>query len=307
MTQIAIIGTGAIGGYYGGLLQRAGCDVHFLLNRDYEQVREHGLRVDSVNGDFTLPNVKAYHDVHNMPVCDLVIVALKTTANHLLPNLLPPVIAPDGAVLMLQNGLGPDDDAAAVVGEARVMSGLCFICSSKIAPGHIQHLDYGLITLGDYRADGQPAGLTPRLEQVGALLESAGIPIRLEPDLLLARWKKLVWNIPYNGLSVVHNRLTSELMQHPETCALCRTLMDEVAAASAACARPIEPAFIEKMLADTEAMTPYAPSMKIDYDRGRPLEIEAIYERPLRAARAADVSMPETEKLLGQLRKKQTV
>jgi 2-dehydropantoate 2-reductase len=180
---------------------------------------------------------------------------------------------------------------------------LCFLCSNKIAPGHIRHLDYGLITLGEYRENGQSGGITPRLKQLGFMLEDAGIPINLIDDLPLARWKKLIWNIPFNGLSVVHNTLTNQLLENPSIRARCKKLMEEVATASAACARPIEPAFLEKMMADTEKMKPYAPSMKLDFDRGRPLEIESIYGNPLRAAKAAGITMPETEKLYQQLLK----
>ncbi|QHI70006.1 putative 2-dehydropantoate 2-reductase [Tichowtungia aerotolerans] len=300
--SIAVIGTGAIGGYYGGLLQRSGQNVHFLLHSDYEHVREHGLRIDSKNGDFTLPQVNAWRTAADMPMCDLVLVALKTTANQILPEILPHVVHEHSTVLVLQNGLGSDDDVASVIGAERVIGGLCFICSGKVGPGHIHHQDFGMITLGEYRADGSAAGLTPRLKALGALLESAGIPIRMEEDLLLARWKKLVWNIPFNGLSVVKNCLTDTLMSDPETRALCRRLMEEVAAGSVACARPVETAFIDQMLDYTGSMTPYAPSMKLDYDHGRPLELEAIYGNPLRAARAAGVEMPETQKLYDQLR-----
>jgi len=298
---IAVIGTGAVGGYYGGLLQRAGNEVHFLLHSDVEHVREHGLRIDSTDGNFTLPQVNAYHDAEKMPTCDLVIVALKTTANHILKDILPHVVHDSSTVLVLQNGLGSDDEVAAIVGAERVTGGLCFICSSKIGPGHIHHQDFGLITLGEYRADGSAAGITPRLEALGALLESAGIKISLEKDLLAARWKKLVWNIPFNGLSVVQNCLTDVLVSDPQNRALCLRLMEEVAAGSAACARPIDPAFIDQMIDYTESMTPYAPSMKLDFDSGRPLELEAIYGHPLRAARAAGVCMPETQKIYEEL------
>jgi 2-dehydropantoate 2-reductase len=99
--------------------------------------------------------------------------------------------------------------------------------------------------------------------------------------------------------------LTDELVKNPENRALCRRLMDEVAAASAVCARPIEPAFIEKMLEHTEKMVPYAPSMKLDFDRGNPMEVESIYGNPVRAAKAAGVAMPETETLYRQLRELQ--
>lgn len=301
--HFAIIGTGAVGGYYGALLQQAGFDTHFLLHSDYDHVHQHGLIVESPNGNTHLPKIKAYNNPKKMPRCDVVVVALKTTANHLLPDILPHIVKDDGIVLTLQNGLGSEEQVADIVGADRVIGGLCFLCSSKIAPGHIRHLDYGLITLGEYRADGLPDGITPRLEQLGADMQSAGISIQLIEDLLLARWKKLVWNIPFNGLSVVRNSMTDVLVKDPETRALCETLMSEVATGSAACARPIELAFIERMMMDTEKMAPYATSMKLDFDRGKPMEIESIYGNPLRAAKTKGIAMPETEKLYHQLLK----
>jgi 2-dehydropantoate 2-reductase len=299
--RLAIIGTGAVGGYYGSLLQRAGFDVHFLLNSDYEYVQENGLKIDSLHGGFHLSNVQAYRNAADMPRCDCIVVALKTTANRVLSDVLPHLLREDSMVVTLQNGLGSEEEIARIAGKHRVIGGLCFLCSNKIGPGHIRHLDYGLITLGEYREDHAPGGITPRLTRLADDWESAGIAIRLIEDLPLGRWKKLVWNIPFNGLSVLHNTLTDKLISNPETRALCSALMQEVADASAACARPIEPAFIEKMITDTESMRPYAPSMKLDYDRGKPMEIGSIYENPLRAAQKAGVSMPETEKLYRQL------
>lgn len=296
--HIAIIGTGAVGGYYGGLLQQAGATVHFLLHSDYGHVRQHGLRIESPNGNFQLPDVHAYNAAETMPRCDVVIVALKTTANPILKNILPNVLKDDGFVLTLQNGLGSEEEIETIVGAERVIGGLCFLCANKIAPGHILHLDYGLITLGEYRADGQPGGITPRLKELGDDMQSAGIEIQLIDDLPLARWKKLVWNIPFNGLSVVRDSLTDVLVREPETRALCKTLMNEVAAASV---RLIEPAFINKMILHTEKMAPYAPSMKLDFDQGNPMEIESIYGNPLRSAKVRGITMPETEKLYHQL------
>lgn len=299
--QFSIVGTGAVGGFYGSLLQRAGFDVHFLLNRDYAHVRTNGLRIDSTLGNFELPEVNAYSDPKKMPRCDVAIVALKTTANNALKNILPHLLKDDGVVITLQNGLGSEAEIADIVGGERVLGGLCFLCSNKIGPGHIHHLDYGLITLGEYRSDGQPGGITPRLESIAAQLQSAGISIQTVEDLAQARWKKLIWNIPFNGLSVVRNEYTDQLIKNPETRALCQTLMNETAEAAAACSRPIETEFIQKMIRDTEKMEPYAPSMKLDFDRGNAMEVEAIYGNPIRAAESVGVSMPETRKLYQQL------
>lgn len=300
--RYAILGTGALGGYYGACLQRVGLEVHFLLHRDYQHVREQGLVIESPDGDFTLPDVNAYDDVAQMPACDVVIVALKTTQNHRLPDMLPPVVKDDGVVLVLQNGLGIEQEVAQLVGSKRVMGGLCFLCSNKVGPGHIHHLDYKQITLGEYLPDYQPGGLTQRMRQIADDFERAGIPITLAEDLLLARWQKLVWNIPYNGLSVVLDATTNELMVDNSTRSLVEQLMREVLAGAAATGRKISDRFIQTMLDYTEKMTPYRTSMKIDYDERRPLEVEAIVGNPLRVATAAGTDLPLISMLYRQLK-----
>ncbi|MCT7956169.1 putative 2-dehydropantoate 2-reductase [Laspinema palackyanum] len=297
----AIIGTGAIGGFYGAKLQQAGFEVHFLLHSDYQFVQQRGLRVDSVWGDFTLDSLNVYNEVHQMPPCDVVIVALKTTRNSLLTTLLPPVLKESGAVLMLQNGLGNEEAIAPIVAPAHILGGLCFICSNKVGKGHIHHLDYGAITLGEYAPDYQPLGITPTLQDIATDFETAGIPTQFAEDLLLARWKKLIWNIPYNGLSVVLNARTDEIMGNEYTRLLSEQLMREVAAIAAAYNRKIPESFIQKMLDHTAQMKPYITSMKLDYEHRRPLEVESIVGNPLQAAIAKQIPVPKIAMLYAQL------
>lgn len=297
---VAIIGTGAVGGYYGARLQQSGIKVHFLLHHDYQEVQRNGLRVDSPNGNFVLPSVHAYHQAADLPRCDWIVIALKTTANSLLKSILTDRLTPNGFVLTLQNGLGSEESIASIVGKDRVMGGLCFLCANKIGPGRIHHLDYGSITLGEYRDDETTGNITPRIETVAATFRKAGIPIETTNDLALARWKKLVWNIPFNGLSVLHHAQTDRLVGDPKIRMHCERLMQEVANASI---RPIENNFLVKMMAQTMTMKPYAPSMKLDYDRGNPMELESIYGNPIRSAQQRGIAMPETEALYQQLRR----
>jgi 2-dehydropantoate 2-reductase len=298
----AILGTGALGGYYGACLQRVGLDVHFLLHSDYQHVRKQGLVVESPNGDFTLPQVNAYGAVAKMPPCDVVVVALKTTQNHLLPEMLSPVVKEDGVVLVLQNGIGIEEEVAQIIGPKQVMGGLCYLCSNKVGSGHIRHIDYGEITLGEYTSSYQLGGITERMRQIAADFERAGISIKLVEDLLLARWQKLVWNIPYNGLSVVLDATTEELMADKYARSLVEQLMAEVVAGAAATDRIIGDRFIQQLLDYTEKMTPYRTSMKIDYDEARPLEVEAIIGNPLRVATAAGANLPLMGMLYQQLK-----
>ena len=298
----AILGTGALGGYYGACLQRAGYDVHFLLHRDYDRVKEHGLVIESPDDNFNLPRVHAYNSAATMPKCDVVVVALKTTQNHLLPQLLPPVVKDNGVVLVLQNGLGIEQEVAQIVGNSRVMGGLCLLCANKVGAGHIRHLDYKEIKLGEYNPNYQPGGVSERMRIIGADFEKAGIPIKLSEDLLLARWQKLVWNIPYNGLSVILNATTSALMADANTLALVKDLMDEVVTGAKMCDRIISESFVAEMLDHTAKMKPYRTSMKIDYDEKRTLEVEAIFGNPLRMVQETGTQLPRIATLYQQLK-----
>jgi len=294
----AIIGTGALGGFYGARLQRAGCELHFLLHSDYEHVRQHGLVCDSKDGDFTLPKVNAYADTRDMPQCDVACVCLKTTHNHLLPQLLPPVVKDNGVVLVMQNGLGIEEQVAGIVGPQRVIGGLCFLCSNKIGPGHIRHLDYGHVGLGEFAA----RGVSERMRGIGDDLQRAGVQVQLAEDLAVARWEKLVWNIPYNGYSVVLDATTEELMTNPHTRQLVEDIMREVVTGARACGVAVADEVVSKLLAYTDKMIPYRTSMKIDHDEGQPMEVEAIFGNPLRAVQQAGAKSPRLEQLYRQLK-----
>lgn len=298
----AILGTGALGGFYGARLQQAGVEVHFLLNRDYQHVRDYGLVIESSDGDFVLSQIHAYSNVKDMPRCDVVVITLKTTQNDLLPQMLPAVIKEDGVVLVLQNGLGIEEQVAQIVGPERVLGGLCFVCANKAGPGHIRQWDYSSIFLAEYISGYNPCEITWRMREIADDFQRAGIPIELGEDLLLARWRKLVWNIPFNGLSVVLDATTDELMTDRYARSLVEQLMGEVAVAARSCDRLITDRFIHKMLQDTAKMKPYRTSMKIDYEERRPLEVEAILGNPLRVAQQAGANLPMIAMLYQQLK-----
>jgi 2-dehydropantoate 2-reductase len=308
--RYAMVGTGAIGGYYGACLQRGGAEVHFLLHSDYDQVVQRGLTVESGAGNFALPAVRAHRSTATMPPVDVVLIALKTTQNQLLPNLLAPVLGPKTAVLTLQNGFAIEDDLAPWVGDRPLLGGLCFICANKVGPGTIRHIDYGTLLLGQHRRDRQPAGVSPLLRAIAADFEAGQVPVELTDDLRLARWRKLVWNIPFNGLSVILNATTDAMMADPDIRQLAEQLMAEVIEASQRDGEALSPGqgrhlsaeLIPQMLAHTEQMRPYRTSMKLDFDAGRPLEVEAIYGNSLRAAQAAGAAVPKIDMLYRQLK-----
>jgi 2-dehydropantoate 2-reductase len=297
----AIVGAGALGGFYGARLQQAGAEVHFLMRAHADLVRARGFVVESKDGDFTLTEVRAYESAATMPRCDVVVVALKATQNDVLPEILPHLVKEDGVVLVMQNGLGGEEACAAIVGKDLIMGGLCFLCSHKVGPGHIRHLDYGYVELGEWAADGAPRGVTDRMAAIRDDFERAGIRVEMSDDLLLSRWKKLVWNIPYNGLSVILHARTDQLMAHPAARELVESIMREVVADARACGKIIPESHIGRMLDNTRKMKPYATSMMLDYQNRQPMEIEAIFGNPLRAALRAGADSPRLEVLYRQL------
>jgi len=302
MRSYTVVGLGAIGGYYGARLHQAGHPVRFLARSDADHVREHGLRVDSIDGDAVL-DVEVYADPALVPPSDVVIVAVKTTATAGVLDLLAPLVAPGGTVLVMQNGLGVDAlVAAAVPDDVAVVGVMCFMCCNKVGPGHIRHLDQGAVAMGEHRPGGTAAGVTPAVDAAVADLAGAGVTATALADVETGRWKKLVWNMAFNGLSVTADAQTDEMVEDPELRARAIEIMAEVVAGADAAGHGFDPAFVEEMVATTEAMTPYKPSMKLDFEAGRALELDAIYAAPIAAARAAGVDMPASAALLAELR-----
>ena len=295
--RYAVIGTGAIGGYYGGQLMRAGNEVNFLLHTDFEYVKENGLQIDSCNGSFHLDNVNAYRSTADMPEVDVVLVCLKSTREHLLKEMLPPLIKNSPLVVLIQNGIGLEDDLQAAFPELQIAAGLAFICSGKVGPGHIDHQCYGSINIGNFSCHDESL-MTHFVEE----LRAAGIEAN-PVEYLEARWKKAVWNMPFNGMTVALNTTTDKLLENPSTRQLIRDQMMEVVGASKALGvKGIDETFVEKMIQMTDEMTPYKPSMKLDYDFHRPMEIDYLYTKGIHQAKEAGYTMHKLEMLEQELR-----
>jgi 2-dehydropantoate 2-reductase len=249
---IAVIGAGAVGAYYGGRLAQHGHHVHFLLRSDYPAVRKYGWTVQSCHGDFKLPpdSFIAYNTPAEMPRADLVIVTLKTTSNDQYHPLISPLIKDTTAILTLQNGLGNEARLAELFGQHRVMGGMAFVCINRIEPAVIHHIAEGQITLGEW---GRPAAA--RIKQIAAMFESARVPTRIVDDLAYGRWEKLIWNIPFNGLSATLDQTTDLLLATPEGEELVRALMQEViTAAKAADNVTLPPSLIQAKIDQTKGM-----------------------------------------------------
>ncbi len=312
--KIGIIGCGAVGGYYGAMLCRAGVEVHCLLRSDLEPVRANGLRITSPAGDFTV-HPHGHDSPGAMGECDLILVALKTTANHRLEELVSPLVGPHSAILCLQNGLGNCEQLAALFGAENILGGLCFVCINRTAPGAIEHLAFGKIIMGEHTRP--PA---ERTHALAALFKNAGVPCSVADNLEHGLWEKLVWNIPFNGLGVAAaagwealqggpianppgapwptDRLLADRLGEEWV----RGVMLEIIAAANAKGLELKPELAETMIERTRAMGAYRASTLIDFESGRLMEIESMFLEPLRQAQATGVPVPRLEALCVVLR-----
>jgi len=247
-----------------------------------------------------LDHVAAFATAAEIGPVDLVIVTLKTTANASLPVLLPPLLGPRTAVITLQNGLGNEELIASLVGAERVLGGLCYIGVTRESPGAIVgYHTPGRMTLGEF---GRPAG--EQVHAVAGLFSGVGVNTRVLDRLAEARWQKLIWNIPFNGLAVARGGLTTDrLLADPLITAEVRPLMDEVAAAARHFGYDVSESFIQSQIDVTPTMGAYAPSSLVDFLAGRAVEVEAIWGEPLRRAQAAGLAMPRLAALYRDLRK----
>ncbi|MFI5380194.1 MAG: 2-dehydropantoate 2-reductase, partial [Tepidisphaerales bacterium] len=292
--RIAVVGSGAVGTYYGARLADHGHDVHFLLRSDYATVVKQGWSIQSCLGDFVLrpDQINVYDNVMRMPKADLVLVCLKTVSNDQFEPLIGPLLHPGTLILTLQNGLGNEEQLAGLFGRRRVLGGMAFVCLNRIGPGRVQHIDQGWIQIGDFSG-----GLTPRINAIGELFNTSGVQCSVLENLMLGRWDKLVWNVPFNGLGAALDLTTDKLIGTEAGLEMVTGLMREVVAAAAAQGLVLRETTIERKLNHTRTMGAYKTSMQIDRHERRPMELESILGEPLRAARRAGIAVPQMEAL----------
>ncbi len=301
--SIAIVGSGAIGLYYGGRLAQAGEDVRFLLRSDFDAISKDGLKVESSAGDFDLDKVQAYRSSEEIGPVDLVIVCWKATANDQLANVLPPLLHDKTQLLTLQNGLGNCEKIAEIVGADRVLGGLCFVCINRLSPGLISHTAGGKIAVGAFSE-----GESGRAEEIARRFKAANIPAEAVDYLGRAQWEKLIWNVPFNGLAVAEGGVTTDvLLDDPKIEDEIREIMNEVVDAANAQGLGVDRKLVEWNIDRTKPMDAYRPSTMIDFVEGRELELGPIWEEPLRRAKEAGVETPAMEKLLERIKAQVTL
>lgn len=297
--KILVMGTGAVGSFYGGRLAYVGHDVTFVARgENLHALRQNGLTVKSIRGAFRLASVRATDQPERGGTYDLVLVCVKSYDTEEAARLIRPAVGPDTIALSLQNGVENEELLAREVGPAQVMGGMVYIGAELVRPGVVTHSAAGHIVFGE--RDGQR---TPRAERLERMLRDAGIQAQLSPHITAVLWDKLVWNAALNALTTLTRSTVGEVLAHPLTRALVRHTMLEVIAVAQAQGLDVKESRADEHIAGSEQppLSTFVTSMSQDLARGKRLEYDALNGAVVRYGERLGVPVPINQTLYGLL------
>lgn len=300
--DILVIGAGAIGSFYGAILKRAGCTVSVVLRSDYDAVKADGFRFTSPLGELSWTPDQVYQP-GDTPVRhpDYVLLCVKVLPGVDRAELVRPWLGEHTGLVLIENGLDIERELADAFPRNPLVSCLAFIAVSRTGPGTVNHQAYGQLVMGNF-----PKGFDHHCERLAGLFRDGGIDINGTDAVVGERWRKCVWNTPFNPLSVLANGAdTLTMLDAPGGEALIRTLMEEVIAVAQADGYPMPDGIIEKNLSGTRAMGAYKNSMALDYLNDRPIELDAILGNVVAIADRLNVPVPHLRTVLVTLRIRQ--
>ncbi|EMY78819.1 2-dehydropantoate 2-reductase [Leptospira weilii serovar Ranarum str. ICFT] len=302
MFRILVLGTGAIAGLYAGKLAQAGCKVDFWARKNSSELESNGFQIESRSwGNFRYQANRIFETVpKNLNEYDLVLNCLKCLPAIRLEAILGKSIPNDLPILLLQNGIGIEEPVSSLYPNNEILSGLAFVCANRLGVGKILHLDYGELTIGSWNRN--PSSLC---EKLVALWNTVGVPTTATETIRQARWKKLMWNAPFNPISVLSGgKNTSEILEEPASRLLVIEIMKEVQKLSKLDGAEVPETQIETLIRMTEVMKPYKTSMLLDFEAGRPLESEAILGNAIKIGEINGLEIPYIQTLYSLLKLK---
>lgn len=295
----ALVGPGALGLYYGGLLAANGYILHVMARSDAEALKAQGIVISYIKPETgELINETAVRpesvitDLDIRGSADIVLIAAKSTVNEQLVGALRKFVEPGRTIILsLQNGMGNAEFYAKNFPENPILSGLCFVCVNRVAPGVVENYHPGRVEIGSLGDR-----WTDQAKQAVAAFEASGVNTRFAQSLDAALWRKLCWNVPFNGLSIAGGGITcDQILAGAQFRERAHRLMLEVQAIARHFGHHIEDSFLDAQFAITKKMGAYQPSSLIDYLENRPVEVDGIWGEPLRRGLAEGVDLPEMQ------------
>ena len=292
-TKVLVIGAGAIGGFYGALLAKAGAEVAVVCRSDYDHVKQQAFIIESHTlGSWTFtPSHVLKSAAEYQGAADYILLCTKVIPSVDRVALIRPAVAANTAIVFIQNGVEIEQEIVDAFPDNEVISGLAYICSHKTKPGKIVHQAYGRLALGAL-----PDSVSHKTAKLCELFEHAGIECNTTENIVTERWTKCVWNAPFNPLSVLSGGLsTLDILKSQE--AFVRCIMQEICLIAETVGHRLPDNIIDVNIAITYSILPYKTSMLLDYENGRLMETEVILGNALRAGKRAGLNIPYLESI----------
>jgi 2-dehydropantoate 2-reductase len=297
--KLAVMGSGAIGGYIGARLAAVGAEVTFVARGAHlAAIRAHGLSVQSPLGDLRIAPAAATDAPATVGVVDLVLLGTKLYDVEAAAATLAPMVGPETAIVCLQNGIDAGEIVARRYGPRQVMGAVVMINGEITAPGVIRHNALNRLTVGEL--DG---GVSVRLTRLVALATRAGIETVSSPDIRLEIWRKFLLLAPMAALSAMTRVPLARIHAHPETWGLAEEGMREVVAVAQAQGVALGEEDVQRTMAFVRGMpATWRASLAVDLEQGRRLEIDWLAGAVVRLGRAAGLQTPFHRVALGILK-----
>ena len=272
--KILIMGTGGVGGYYGGLLAQQGNDVTFVARGEHlKAMQNEGLKVKSVHGDFTVSPAQATDDPATVGTVDLVLFCVKTYNTDDAAQAIRPAVGPQTSVMSLQNGIDAAERIGKVIGEEHVIGGATWLSSAVEAPGVIKQISqFRRIVFGE-----MAGGMSERIQSIYEVLKSTGITVEVSENIQKILWTKFVFISAASSLGSLTRLPMGDHRSVPETRKVISGVMQEVEAVAHAAGVTLDPDVVQKSLEFMDSAAPHIkPSMQLDVETGRRTELESM-------------------------------
>ncbi|WP_111493548.1 ketopantoate reductase family protein [Marinobacter bohaiensis] len=297
--SVLIVGAGAIGSFYGAILKRAGCPVSVVMRSEYDAVVANGIQIESELGDLSYHPDHVYRDGDSPAAApDYLILCVKVLPGVDRAALIRPWLGDKTRIVLIENGLDIEREIADAYPQNPIISCLAFIGVSRVGPGQVHHNSYGRLVMGQF-----PEGIGEDCQTLAGLFDDGGIKVKLTETVVGERWKKCLWNTPFNPLSVLAGGADTDTILDSEGGEdLIRALTEEVIQVAEADGYPMDRDIIDKQIAGTRKMTAYKNSMALDYLNGRPIELDAVLGNVVAIAEQHGVAVPHLNTMLVTLR-----
>ena len=293
--SVGLIGAGAVGVFYSAHLAKQGANITIITRSPHEYTSP--MHVTSSTGDLSFEPVHVCSFDGEAPNFDVLILATKALPDIDVVALTQPFMSPHTVLVVIQNGLFVENKLMYAYTQP-ILRGLAFICAARVARTKIHHMDYGSLVIGPTNCDLNDINELPVL----AAFRQLSVPVQISNNINQSIWEKLIWNVPFNPLSVVCGGVTTDVLLRSSSMRVrIRGIMHEVKQAASLMGVDISDQFIDEKIRQTKAMVPYKTSMCLDFESGAQIEVDAILGNILRFSKEHHLDLPLTEALYQEL------